>query len=104
MTATDPFASGRDVYVPDGTKLGTIVGRYAEANDLGAPRWIAVDGGVSDGPYLVPTSGAGSFSEGLMVRYSIEQIQTAPSVATFDGLSGAQMQPSYEHYGRPAHD
>jgi len=94
-----PFGVGRDVYAPDGSKLGTIAGVYDDATSAShGARWLAVDAGVSDGPYLVPTTGAGLFSEGLQVRCSVEQMQSSPRVDPRNGLVDDDLDILRRHY------
>lgn len=82
----DPIRVGRDVYVPDGTRLGTISKVYGPVGNSDET-WVAVDAGISDGPYVVPCDGAGLFSEGLQVRHTIEEVQASPHVSAEDELT-----------------
>jgi hypothetical protein len=97
-TADEPIREGRDVYAPDGTKLGTISKVYPPAG-ASDETWIAVDAGVADGPYFVPSDGAGTFSEGLQVRHSTEDVQGSPRITVGDDLTDAQIAELSEYYG-----
>lgn len=93
----EPIRVGRDVYVPDGTKLGTIATVYGPAG-TSDETWIAVDAGISDGPYIVPCDGAGLFSEGLQVRHPVEEVQASPHVSTGDELTDGQLAELSDYY------
>jgi hypothetical protein len=97
-SADGPFSVGRDVYAADGAKLGVITKVYPPAG-ASDESWVAVDAGVADGPFLVPSDGAATSSEGLQVPHTVDAVHASPHITIGDDLTDGDVAALSEYYG-----
>jgi len=93
-------ARGKVLYASDGERLGDI---HAVLDDIETrkPEWLAIGTGlVGRKRVLVPVEGSEVRAEGIFVRYSAEQIRSAPEVEG-DEISQEAEHRLYSHYGLP---
>jgi hypothetical protein len=97
-SADEPIRAGRDVYAADGTKLGVITKVYPPVG-ASDESWIAVDADDADGPFLVPSDGAATSSEGLQVPHTVDEVHASPRLTLGDDLTDEQLAEVSEYYG-----
>ncbi|HEV3407541.1 MAG TPA: DUF2795 domain-containing protein [Gaiellaceae bacterium] len=93
-------ARGKALYASDGERLGGV---EAVLDDIETrkPEWFALGTGSLGGKrVLVPVEGSEARGEGIFVRYSAEQIRSAPELAG-DEISQEAERRLYSHYGLP---
>jgi hypothetical protein len=93
-------ARGKALYASDGERLGGV---EAVLDDIETrkPEWFALGMGLLGGKrVLVPVEGSEPREEGIFVRFSAEEIRSAPEVEG-DEISQETERRLYSHYGLP---
>jgi uncharacterized protein (TIGR02271 family) len=91
---------GRTLVDQSGDKIGTIDDVYLD-DATGQPEWLAVTTGLlGRNRSFVPLEGASASGDDVMVRYTKDQVKSAPSAAPDGHLSPEEEQALYTHYGR----
>lgn len=88
---------GRSVTDADGAPLGTCASVYAD-DSTGVPEWLVVDlaGGVQA---VVPIGGTTESGGTVTVRFSAEQVRSAPATAMLGHVDADEEERLYRHYG-----
>ncbi|GIL30895.1 PRC-barrel domain-containing protein [Actinocatenispora comari] len=90
---------GLDVLLSGGDKLGKLVDVYYDA-DSDDPVFLCVKPRrFSSKQVLVPASKVHSAPAGLTADWSDEDVRGAPTTKPGEGLSGADEQRAFRHYG-----
>ncbi len=97
---SDPSAlTGATVHGSDGAKLGKVDAVYFD-NDTGQPEWVAVASGLFGGHVSLVPLGQGNWDgNALTVPFDKQMIQAAPHHDPDAGLSRADEDDLYRHYG-----
>jgi len=92
--------TGRKVVDPDGDKVGTISGVYAD-DETGEPEWLAVST-VLFGTKVsfVPIEGARESGDGVVIAFDKARVKDAPNAEADGHLSVDEERALYAHYGR----
>lgn len=101
-TMTDAYTwKGRDVYGPDGEKIGSIKEIYEDGETRRA-EWALVSSGLFGmRSHFVPLAGATPTGEDVQVNATKDQVAAAPSIEGDGELSEAEERTLFEHYGVP---
>lgn len=95
---------GRDVYDPDGDKIGSAGQIYVD-DHTGQPEWVTVRTGLFGlRESFVPLADAALTDDGLSVRYGKDFVKDAPNVDDEGRLSQEEEDRLYAYYARSTTD
>jgi sporulation protein YlmC with PRC-barrel domain len=91
---------GRDVIDSDGKSIGNLETFFADRN-TGRPEWLGVfTGTFRQRHYLVPVEGAEVAGSAVRVRWTKEQVKSAPDYSDPEASISEELErEAYAHYG-----